>query len=79
MEQTHLYKKGFNAGYLIAEHEPELFGKLKPSLSPSSEFLAGFIEGGKELEKHKSRSLLTEMKSIRLSRNSREDEIEKDF
>jgi len=79
MEQTQLYKKGFNAGYLIAEHEPELYGKLKQSLSPSSEFLSGFIEGGMEIEKHKSRNLLTEMKNIRLTRNSREDEIERDF
>ena len=79
MEQTHLYKKGFNAGHLIAEYEPELYGNLKPSLSPSSEFLVGFIEGGKELEKTKSMSLLTEMKSIRHTRNSREDEVERGF
>jgi hypothetical protein len=78
MEQNqHFYKKGFNAGYIIAQHEPELYGKLRDQLTPTTEFLSGFIEGGKELEKHKTRTLITEMKSIRVNRKTREDDLDR--
>lgn len=74
----HLYKKGFNAGYIIAEHKPDLMSKIKPHLSPSNEFLDGFIEGSNELEKRKSKKLIAEMKSIRVTRKSKENDLERE-
>lgn len=51
------YQKGFNDGYLIAGHEPDLADKLKnlPDTTPRME---GFQEGRKQLLRDKFRERL---------------------
>lgn len=52
MEDEKKFLKGFNAGYLIAKHNPELSKKLKQGLSESDNALVqGFLSGTQELKK----------------------------
>lgn len=41
------YQKGFNYGYLLAKHSPELLNRLLPALEPSNDYLKA-IKSGKE-------------------------------
>lgn len=54
MQQT---QRGFNQGYLIAKHQPELYTDLSKSLKKHGEnpYSKGFLSGGKqhEIEKNK--------------------------
>lgn len=57
MEQQDLhvdlrYIKGFNGGYLLAKHDPELLSKLGSSHNnKENSFFAGLKEGSKEYAK----------------------------
>jgi hypothetical protein len=53
------YQQGFNDGYLIARHEPDLADKLKnlPETTPRME---GFQEGRKQLLRDKFKERLPE-------------------
>lgn len=44
-EQEELYTKGFNNGYLLARHEPELAAKLMASSNEQNPYLHGFAGG----------------------------------
>lgn len=46
-------KRGFNDGYLLSQHKPELAKALKEGMihDKGSEYQLGFIEGTKQLEK----------------------------
>lgn len=54
MQQT---QRGFNQGYLLAKHKPELFNEIATTLKKDAEnyYSKGFLNGGKqyEIEKHK--------------------------
>jgi hypothetical protein len=45
-----LYIKGFNSGYIMARHEPELLKKLVKA-TPETEYIKGMKDGQKEHEK----------------------------
>jgi len=51
------YIKGFNHGYLIATHEPDLAKKIVANKNDHNEYFKGFVSGKQEhdLEKLKSR------------------------
>ena len=48
------YEKGFNNGYLIAKHEPELYSTVTKGLESKNDYLDGFLTGGKEYEHEKN-------------------------
>ena len=73
--EEQLYKKGFNAGYLIAQYEPKLLGKLEGQVRTSNEFLLGVTEGAREFRLEISKQQITELNNIRVSR----DKNERDF
>ena len=54
MQQT---QRGFNQGYLLAKHRPELFSEIATTLKKDADnyYSKGFLNGGKqyEIEKHK--------------------------
>lgn len=54
MEQT---QKGFNQGYLIAKHKPELFKEIFNGLKkePDNHYTSGFLSGGKQVEIEKTK------------------------
>ena len=57
MEEEKKYIKGFNHGYLLAKHEPELFNKLTQGLGQENEYCKGLVSGGRSLKADKLRSL----------------------
>jgi hypothetical protein len=48
-----LFKRGFNSGYLIAKHEPELYSTITKGLDNKTDYTDGLISGGKEYEMEK--------------------------
>lgn len=50
-EQDKLYTKGFNNGYLLAKHEPEIAAKLTASPNEQNHYFRGLIFGKQEYEK----------------------------
>lgn len=64
MEQSEeLYKKGFNNGYLLAKHEPELINKLMKESNPGNEYFDGLRLGKKEYEREKMMAQLKEQQN----------------
>ena len=66
------YKKGFNHGYLLAQHEPELMKKLIKERNPDSEYFSGLLLGRKEFEREK---MLTQIKDQNIKKDK---EIERE-
>jgi len=50
-----LFTKGFNNGYLLAQHEPELAKKLTANNNDQSDYFKGLVKGKKEFEMSKIR------------------------
>lgn len=72
MEQAEeKYKKGFNSGYLLAKHEPELLNKIVKERNPDNDYFSGLVLGRKEYEREKMKTLLKE-------NDSRENELERE-
>ena len=45
--------KGFNHGYTLSQHEPELLAKLLKAPNDKSDYFQGIVHGHKEREKEK--------------------------
>ena len=52
------YIKGFNHGYLLAIHEPELAAKIVSQKNDHNEYFKGFVSGKQEHDMEKLRSRL---------------------
>lgn len=46
-----LYKKGFNNGYVLSEHEPELLKQLLDVKADNNEYLQAIKEGSRQQQK----------------------------
>jgi hypothetical protein len=73
MEQDATYIKGFNSGYKLAEFNPELWDKLKSSLSQGNEFERGLVEGAQEFRQNKEKMRGDELKNIRNGKDRERD------
>ncbi|MEO1262980.1 MAG: hypothetical protein AAFZ15_29500 [Bacteroidota bacterium] len=52
MEEEKKFLKGFNAGYQLAKHSPELSNKLKKGIQKSENpYVSGFFAGTHEFNK----------------------------
>jgi len=60
-EQEKLFVRGFNNGYLIAEHEPELAAQLVKVPNDHSDYFEGIVLGKQEFEMEKVRERLKGM------------------
>ena len=69
MEVEKSYTQGFNAGFKLAEYQPELWEKLKPSLSMDSEYERGILEGAAEYETKKEKTRENDLENIRKSKD----------
>jgi len=49
-EQDKLYIQGFNNGYLLSKHEPELAAKITAHNNGKSEYFSGLVSGKQEHE-----------------------------
>ena len=45
-----LFIKGFNDGYVLANHEPNLLNAIMHNLSPTNSYVSGLSFGQKEFE-----------------------------
>ena len=50
-EQEQQYIKGFNNGYLLSKHEPDLAAQLTANPNDHSEYFKGLVSGKQEYEK----------------------------
>ena len=55
MENEEKYTQGFNGGYLLAQHEPELLSAIIKNPNDHSEYFQGLVHGKEEYELDKTR------------------------
>jgi len=66
MEENEKYfTKGFNAGYLLSQHEPELLKQLLKSPNTDNEYIRGLTLGRKQYDREK---LLAQLKQSQQSK-----------
>ena len=75
--QETLYKNGFNNGYILAKHEPELLTTVTKNLHPAEGYLDGLFSGKDEWEIEHSKGQISELKNIRNNTKDRELDLEK--
>lgn len=73
MEQERNYIGGFNVGYKLAQYNPELWEKLKPSLSQESDYERGVLEGADEFEKTREKSREADLEKISDKKEQKKD------
>jgi hypothetical protein len=65
MEQDNqTYLKGFNEGYKLAKFSPDLFEKIKDSLSQESEYDKGILGGAAQWQQEKEQQRLKELNEL---------------
>lgn len=69
-DQDKQFAKGFNAGYLLSQHEPELLQQLLKSPNKDGSYIQGLQMGKKQ---HDRELLLSQVKtSVKSKRQDRE-------
>jgi hypothetical protein len=72
------YIRGFNHGYLMSKHLPDLVVKLIKNIKETTnDYLAGFFSGKEEYEHEMSKSQLNELKQMRHRANDKDLEIDR--
>jgi hypothetical protein len=56
---------GFNSGYILAEHEPQLLTSLLSNIKPLTSYLSGMLFGQHEYELWQTKIQLNELEQIR--------------
>lgn len=64
---------GFNAGYLLAEHEPQMLTILLKDIQPINSYISGMSFGHKEYELEQSKNNLDELNQIRRKNRDEKD------
>ena len=71
--QEQQYIRGFNHGYMLTKHLPDLVAKLvKHIKETTSEYISGFFSGKEEYELELNREQMSELDKLRM--NSRDIE-----
>ena len=74
--QEQQYIRGFNHGYLLTKHLPDLVAQLLKHIKEStSDYISGFFSGKEEWEIEHSRVQLNELDTLR--NNSRDSDLER--
>lgn len=76
--QEQLYTRGFNHGYLLAKHLPELMNTLRKGIQTSNEYFQGFFSGENEWKLEHSKILLNDLSKLRSKSKSRDRNLERD-
>lgn len=67
-----LYKRGFNAGYMLAKYDPELLSKFTKENSPQNVYIkalkAGSIQYEKDLKLEQLKALHEQQKNLKNER-----------
>lgn len=59
-DQDRQYIKGFNVGYLLSQHDPQLLAQLLKSPSPGNDYFQGLTHGQQQ---HDRERLLDQLKN----------------
>jgi hypothetical protein len=79
MTNEQQYICGFNQGYLMTKHLPDLTAKLIKRIDRNAgDYSAGFFSGKEEYELEATRTQLNELRNIRNSSNEREHDLDRD-
>lgn len=54
-----LYKRGFNAGYMMQKYDPDLLAKFTTSQNPDNVYIKALAAGGRQFEKDLKREELS--------------------
>ncbi|MBK8954971.1 MAG: hypothetical protein AB7O73_12865 [Bacteroidia bacterium] len=65
-----LFIKGFNDGYILANHEPKLLDAILHNISPTNSYINGLSSGQKEFELETN---VHDLAKLRQSRNQDRD------
>ena len=65
MNEEKKFIKGYNHGYTLAEHEPDLLNKIVKKLDSTNDYVQGIVSGKEEFEMEKSRIQLDDLTRIR--------------
>ena len=65
MDAEKKFIKGFNHGYILAEHEPDILSKIVKNLDSTNNYVQGIVSGKEEFELEKSRTHLDDLTRIR--------------
>lgn len=77
--QEQQYICGFNHGYMLTKHLPDLVAQLiKHIKETASDYLSGFVSGKEEYEIECNRSHLLELKEIRKQTEDRNIDLERE-
>lgn len=72
METEKKYQTGFNSGYLIAKHEPELLAQIIKTLEPSTAYVEGFFSGKEQFHSEITRDHLNDLEQLRSKSKDRD-------
>ncbi len=78
MNEEEKFIKGFNNGYTLAEHEPELLNKIVKNLNSTNDYVQGIVSGRHEFELEKSRTLLDDLTNLRSKSQDRDMGLERE-
>lgn len=65
MNTEQKYIQGFNSGYVLAKHEPNLLNTISKNLNLNCNYLQGIFAGKEEFELEKSKDQLFEIGKLR--------------
>lgn len=65
MNEEQLYINGFNHGYLLTKHEPDLVSKITQTVRPTNDYLSGFFSGKQEWELELTQMQLQDLSRLR--------------
>lgn len=73
MENEETYVTGYNQGYKLVKYSPELFERIKDTLSEGNEYDRGLLEGAAQAEKEKEQQRLAELQSLQAEQEPEQD------
>jgi hypothetical protein len=74
MDETK-YIQGFNNGYILAGHKPDLVETLSTSIGTANEYVEGLKDGKEQLKFEKTTENLNELEILRNMHQDREHEL----
>lgn len=72
------FMKGFNHGYTLAGHEPDLLNKIVKNLNSTNDYVQGIVSGKDEFELEKSRTHLDDLNRLRNKSQDRDRALERE-
>lgn len=76
-DQEKLFIKGFNNGYLLAEHEPQLAAQHVRNSNSHSQYFKGIVSGKQEFDMEKIKKRIKKLPQNKTHEKSQTKGIEK--